>query len=132
VTQFRNVGAVVHQGGEISLRTRVFGLDYTYLNRRSESAPRAILFGTPDHSLSAYADLVLGNRLTFTPAVVIFSNRNTSDLAGGEPVDGFVRVDTKLSYRLGRGVQVELSAAICSTSCTSSTEATPKKEGGFP
>jgi outer membrane receptor protein involved in Fe transport len=109
VTQFRNVGAAVHQGVELSLRSGVFGVDYTYLDRRSEASPAVILFGTPDHSLSAFADLRLGERLVFTPAVLAFSERNTSDLPGGEPVEGFVRADAKLSYRLRPEVQLELA-----------------------
>jgi len=109
VIQFRNVGAAVHQGTELSFRAGGVGVDYTYLDRRSEASPAVILFGTPDHSLSAYADLTLGERLVFTPAVLAFSGRNTSDLAGGEPVDGFLRIDAKLSYRLRSDVQLELA-----------------------
>ena len=109
VTQFRNVGAATHQGAEVSLRAGPFGLDYSYLDRRSEATPRVVLFGTPDHTLAAHADLALGERITFTPAVLAFSERNTSDLAGGEPVDGFVRADAKLSYRLRDDAQLEMA-----------------------
>jgi len=108
VTQFRNVGAASHQGVELTLRAGGAGLDYTYLERESDASPPVVLFGTPRHALSAFIDLRLSERLRFTPAVVAFSDRNTSDLAGGEPVGGFLRADAKLSYRLRPEVRLEL------------------------
>ena len=113
-TQSQNVGNEVHQGVELSARTRLlYGLDvggnYTYIDYRIKTAGY-VPVDVPKHKLFAYAQWRPFNRLEVVPSVEVASRRwllvngGTTYYRGGELAIGNLRA----SYRLPFGMAADI------------------------
>jgi iron complex outermembrane receptor protein len=113
-TQSQNVGNEIHQGAELSLRTRLLarldvGGNYSYIDYRIKT-PGFVAADVPRHKLFAYAQWRPLSRLEIVPSVEVGSSRwllvngGTTYYKGGELAIGNLRA----SYRLPFGASVDV------------------------
>lgn len=113
-TQSQNVGTEVHQGAELSLRTRMLssldvGGNYTYIDYRIKT-PGFVAADVPKHKLFAYAQWRPLNHLEVVPSIEVSSSRwllvsgGTTYYRGGEMAIGNLRA----SYLLPFGAAVDV------------------------
>jgi len=117
VTQVQNVGTARHTGVELAAKWIAseqldVGVNYTWLDRKSTTTPRRVLFGTPKHSAFAYVSWRPVERLELVPSVEFATERNTSDIVSvsGEPVGGYTLFNLRALVTLTEVYSLEVSA----------------------
>lgn len=114
--QLRNVGQAVHRGAEFSLRSQLastldFIANYTYLDRKNESAPSVIPVDTPRHKTYGALTWSPFRRLQLLGDLRYEAGRYGNNPAGTIfPAPQYADLGVHGSLDFGQGVQMQVGA----------------------